>query len=105
MSQSVLYHSTATKIKSTHKTHRVALEKSSAAANRFIKNDCGNTKNMSNMARFNPQMDPVDDKAGFVESILQRDKIKTNNKRFDHRIKRHTDHFSKELGIQNYWLI
>ena len=99
MSQSVLYHSTATKIKSTQKTHRVGWEKSSAAANRFIKNDCGNTKNMSNMARFNPRKGPVDDKAGFVESILHRDKIKTNNKRFDHRIKRHTDQFSKELGI------
>ena len=53
------------------------------------------------MARFNPRKGPVDDKAGFVESILHRDKIKTNNKRFGHRIKRHTDHFSKELGIQS----
>ena len=103
MSQSVLYHSTATKIKSTQKTHRVGWEKSSAA-NRFIKNDCGNTKNMSNMARFNPRKGPVDDKAGFVESISHRHKIKINNKRFDQRIKRHTDHFSQELGIQNYWL-
>ena len=105
MSQSVLYHSTATKIKSTQKTHRVGWEKSSAAANRFIKNDCGNTKNMSNMARFNPRKGPVDDEAGFVESILHQDKIKTNNKRFAHRFKRHTDHFSKELGIKSYWLI
>ena len=56
------------------------------------------------MARFNPRKGPVDDKAGFVESILHRDKMKTNNKRFDHRIKRHTDHFSKDLGILNYWL-
>ena len=104
MSQSVLYHSTATKMKSTQKTHRVGWEKSSAAANRFIKNDCGNTKNMSNMARFNPRKGPVDDKSGFVESILHRDKMKTNQKRFDHRIKRQTDHLSKELGIQNGWL-
>ena len=57
------------------------------------------------MARFNPRQGPVDDKARFVESILHQDKIKTNDKRFDQRIKRHTDHFSKELGIQNYWLI
>ena len=104
MSQSVLYHYTATKIKSTQKTHRVGWEKSSAAANRFIKNDCGNTKNMSNMARFNPRKGPVDDKSGFVESILHRDKMKTNQKRFDHRIKRQTDHLSKELGIQKDWL-
>ena len=51
------------------------------------------------MARFNPRKGPVDDKAGFVESFLHRDKIKTTNKRFDHRIKRHIDHFSKDLGI------
>ena len=56
------------------------------------------------MARFNPRKGPVDDKAGFVESILHRDKMKTNQKRFDHRIKRQTDHLSKELGIQNGWL-
>lgn len=56
------------------------------------------------MARFNPRKGPVDDMAGFVESILHRDKMKINNKRFDHRIKRHTDHFSKDLGILNCWL-
>ena len=46
-------------------------------------------------------------KLNFIAALneLIQDQIKINNKRFDHRIKRHTDNFSKELGIQNYWLI